>query len=119
LGLYVGASNITLQPRCFLGVYSTLWKASRPLREKDMQEYFDSKVQLMQRILEPYKNLKTVIDNRPEYFTRVDDSIEYEHAYEFSPFIDKALSICLSPLWWLSRGIFYSMRLLGRILSKR
>lgn len=115
MGVYIGQSNVSHQPRCLLGPYSTLWKTSKPLLEKDMLDYFDSKAGLMRELLKPYDNLKENLRGNDDYFTFVDESRRTTHEYEFSAGIDKTIGFLLTPIWWLSRGFFR----IGKMLSKR
>lgn len=112
VGTTIGASNVTHQPRCFLGVYSTLWKASRPLSQKDMVNYFEYKLPLMRKLLETVKPIKDFdgdISSKTQS-TQIDETKEYKYNYEFGKNADKFLSYSLSPLWWLSKFIFYIRR---------
>jgi hypothetical protein len=109
VGTTIGASNVTHQPRCFLGVYSTLWKASRPLSQKNMVEYFDFKVPLMHQLLSQYS--KTAKPDAQS--TKIDETKEYKYGYEFGKNADRFISYMLSPVWWLSRSIFWITRKLN------
>lgn len=115
LGVYIGQSNVSRQPRCFLGPYSTLWKTLKPLREKDMQEYFDSKIDLMHELLKPHEHQKDNLHGNPDYATLVDESRTTAHEYEFSAGVDKTISFILTPIWWLSRAFFR----IGELMSRR
>jgi len=112
VGTTIGASNVTHQPRCFLGVYSTLWKASRPLSQKDMINYFDYKLPLIRKLLEPYSELKNkfIEINSKGTSTKIDENKDYKYNYEFGKNADKFMSYTLSPLWWLSKFVFWITR---------
>ena len=107
IGTTIGASNVTHQPRCFLGVYSTLWKASRPLSQKDMVDYFDYKLPLMQKLLDPYSVKNKFAESKPNVSSiKIDETKEYKYVYEFGKNADRFISYSLSPLWWLSKFVF-------------
>ena len=106
-GLRIGASSITHQPRCFLGPYKKLWLAGWPAREEDMVKYFDSKRPVMREILSSYSEGKEEIHGNPALRTFVDESFHGEHTHEFGPLIDKAISRSLTPIWLISKLIFW------------
>ena len=106
-GLRIGASSVTHQPRCFLGPYKKLWLAGKPAQEEDMVRYFESKRTLMREILSPYAKDKEDIGGNPELRTFVDESFHGEHTHEFGPVIDKTISLSLTPVWLVSKLIFW------------
>jgi len=110
VGRKIGLSSVTNQPRCLLGVYSTLWLMGNPLSEKDMAQYFDDKLSLMREYLFEYAHLKEGSQGEKEFETKVDESISGGWEHEFGPIIDKMLSKILSPLWELSKIYFRHKR---------
>ncbi|MEW5722769.1 MAG: hypothetical protein AB1896_06660 [Thermodesulfobacteriota bacterium] len=102
-GLRIGASSVTHQPRCFVGPYTKLWLAAAPVDKKHMLAYFDSRRPVMRSLLAPDEVLKSGLRGRWELRTVVDESRAGRHTHEFSPIIDRALGLSLSPLWWASK----------------
>ncbi|MCP4676431.1 MAG: hypothetical protein GY854_13145 [Deltaproteobacteria bacterium] len=114
MGVRVGASSVTHQPRCFIGPPTTLWAARHPVKAKQMERYFDDKKELLREILEPYASLAKDLESRRETGFRADPYFKYQHTHEFGPHIDRMLAGALTPLWWLSRCAFH----LGRRTEK-
>jgi len=107
-GTIIGASNVSHQPRCFVGVYSTLWKAYRKYEQKQALNYFDQKTDVLDKILTGYKKIK--INDALNKSTIVDESGDFKHAYEFGPVMDKVVGTMLWPVWFISRLIFKMKR---------
>ncbi|MBN2546379.1 MAG: 7-cyano-7-deazaguanine synthase [Spirochaetes bacterium] len=107
-GTIIGASNVSHQPRCFVGVYSTLWKAYRKFDPKKVLNYFDKKITVMDEVLKDYKKVKNQeILNKS---TLVDENVEFKFTHEFGPVLDKVIGTMLSPVWFISRLIFKMKR---------
>ena len=103
-GLIIGASNVSHQPRCFVGVYSTLWKAYRTYNRNKVIEYFDQNKAILDKILKDYNKVEpSDILNRS---TLVDESGGYVYTHEFGPLMDKVIGTALWPVWFMSRQIF-------------
>jgi len=116
VGKNIGLSSVTNQPRCLLGIYSTLWLLGNPLVEKDMIEYFEDKVPLMERYLSEFEPLKGKIKSRQDLRTPIDETEKGGWVHEFGPLMDRVLSVLLTPLWWLSQ-IYFRLRS-GRGIKK-
>jgi 7-cyano-7-deazaguanine synthase in queuosine biosynthesis len=114
VGVKVGASNITHQPRCLFGPYTTLWSISRPVKLQDMERYFDDRLPLLRQILKPFEEKKGLLHGKEKYAFKARDNFVHQHTHEFSPIIDKRISVGLSPLWLASRYMFK----LGKLISK-
>ena len=108
MGLAVGSSSVTHQPRCVLGVYSTLWKAAHPLDEADLVRYFDARQSVVEVFL--HEQGHHPADAPAPAGTRVDEARTWKHAHEFGERTDRTLGLALSPLWWLSRAGIGVMR---------
>ncbi|MFC1667483.1 hypothetical protein ACFL0P_06470 [Candidatus Omnitrophota bacterium] len=110
VGKNIGLSSVTNQPRCALGVYSTLWLMGKPLCEKDMVQYFDDKLPLMEAYLSEFSHLKEGIRGNEKYKTEVDGALSGSWLYEFGPRVDRTLSAILTPFWLLSKLYFRSRK---------
>lgn len=107
VGNNIGASNVTHQPRCFLGLYSKGLQGLYKINESKMVEYFKSKKIIIKRLLAPYQN-----KNRKSISTRIKSTYvrtnkKYIHSYEFSPRIDQIINYILTPIWFISKIGFY------------
>ena len=109
-GIVIGASSITHQPRCFIGPPTKLWLEAAPINRDDMLDYFDNKIPVMRDILAPYAKCKRKLRNRPELHTRVDESFQGYHTYEFSPLIDRFIGLFFLPVWLVIKNIFFLCR---------
>jgi len=80
-----------------------------------MQDYFDSKIDLMHELLKPLEHRKDNLQGNTDYFTLVDESRKTAHEYEFSAGVDKTIGFLLTPIWWISRLVFR----IGKLMSKK
>ncbi len=108
-GVIIGASNVSHQPRCFVGVYSTLWKAYRPYSKQNMLAYFDQRKEIVRELLRAEVSLVTSKGSLKKS-VRLAEGMPLVFTYEFGKKLDKLIGTALLPLWFSSRMAFKLFR---------
>lgn len=106
-GVIIGASNVSHQPRCFVGVYSTLWKAFRPYNKEKIIAYFDQRKELIDQML---KDEPTLSEGEKSQSTWLEEGKPQTYTYEFGKNIDKVIGLALLPVWIFSTTLFRIFR---------
>lgn len=102
-GIMIGASNVSHQPRCFVGVYSTLWKAYKTYDRDHICRYFDDKKELIIKSLERETRISNKLQGNSVW---LEEGVARSYTHEFGKNADKILGTGLYPIWFLSRQIF-------------